>query len=482
MRKTKIIATLGPATDDPSAMHDAIAAGIDAVRLNFSHGTHDTHRQRCQAARETAGKLGRSLAVIADLQGPKIRTGKVANEPVKLERGQHFVITTGDIPGDSKRVSTGYAKLPQEISAGGLILLDDGKIRLRIEEIAGDEIITSVLYGGALSSNKAINIPGARISAPALTEKDHADLHFILSEMQADYIALSFVRSAQDVKQLKEEIMRLGGSANVIVKIEKPQAVERIEEIIFALELGDGLMVARGDLGVECEIRSVPALQKRLLRRADEGGIVSITATQMLESMIEGSMPSRAEASDIFNSILDGTDAAMLSGETAVGRDPAAAIGAMSDIILEAEKYILDNSTTRARATIADDTFELAICKAAAGAAAESKAKGIVALSRSGRTALLMSKVEVPINIPFFALTTFPEAYRKMALYYGVRPVMLPGDWESGGDFWRPVDEALLATGDLHKDDVVVFASGFQLSKGATNVCKIVRLGERQYY
>jgi pyruvate kinase len=482
MRKTKIIATLGPATDDPAAMRTAIAAGIDVVRLNFSHGSHELHRRHCRTAREIAAELGRPLAVMIDLQGPKIRTGPVASGTVRLEQGRRFVITTREVPGDAETISTGYEKLPREIPPGGLILLDDGKIRLRVERIDGDDVVTRVLHGGELTSNKAINIPGARISAPSLTEKDHDDLRFALTEMQVDYVALSFVRRAQDIADLKSAISRLGGDANVVAKIEKPEAVDRIGDILAALELGDALMVARGDLGVECEIRSVPALQKMLLERSDTHGIVCITATQMLESMIAGSMPSRAEASDIFNAILDGTDAAMLSGETAVGCDPAAAVAAMSEIILEAEKYMLTHPSARARAEIKDETFELAICKAAAGAAAEAGAKGIVALTRSGRTALLMSKVEVPVDIPFYALTTLPETFRKMAIYYGVRPVILQKEQGSGDDFWNAVDEALLATGDLKEGDTVVLASGFQVSKGATNVCKIVRLGRHEYY
>jgi len=482
MRKTKIIATLGPATEDPEVLKNTITAGVDVVRLNFSHGTREQHLERCSAARKVANESGCAIAVLADFQGPKIRTGRIENEPALLQRGQRFVITSADTPGDADRVSTGYKPLPSEVREGALILLDDGKIRLKIEAFEGDEIVTRVLQGGPLFSNKAINIPGMQLSALALTEKDRADLAFVLKEMNVDYCALSFVRSPGDVITLKEAIRKHGGGANVIVKVEKPQAVERIGKILSVLELGDGLMVARGDLGVECEVRRVPALQKMLLRRAGELGLICITATQMLESMIEHSMPSRAEASDIFNAILDGTDAAMLSGETAVGRDPARAVAMMAGIILEAEKYMLANPTTRAKAAFEDDTFELAICKAAAAAAVDAHARGIVALTRSGRTALVMSKVEVPVDIPFFALTTQLDTYSKMALYFGVRPILLGEDYEQSEDFWSAVDEALLKTGRLKRGDTVVFASGFQLSSGATNVCKIVRLGEHQYY
>ncbi|HUX06532.1 MAG TPA: pyruvate kinase [Acidobacteriota bacterium] len=482
MRKTKIIATLGPATDDPAALKQMIAAGVNVVRLNFSHGTRELHLARCSAARKVADESGCPIAVLADFQGPKIRTGKIANEPATLTKGERFVITADDVAGDARRVSTGHKSLPSETHEGALILLDDGKIRLQVEAVEGSEILTRVLHGGWLFSNKAINLPGVRLNTPSLTEKDRADLAFAMEEMRVDYCALSFVRSPDDVVSLKDAIREDGGRVNVIVKVEKPQAVERIGEILSVLELGDGLMVARGDLGVECEIRKVPALQKMLLRRADELGLLCITATQMLESMIDGAMPSRAEVSDIFNSILDGTDAAMLSGETAVGRDPAGAVSMMAEIILEAEKYMLANPTTRAKALFEDDTFELAICKAAAGAAADAHARGIVALTRSGRTALVMSKVEVPIDIPFFALTTQTETFSKMALYYGVRPILLGQDFEQSEDFWGAVDGALLQTGELNKGDTVVFASGFQLSRGATNVCKIVRLGEHENY
>ena len=482
MRKTKIIATLGPATDAPGALEAAVGRGIDVVRLNFSHASHAEHLARCDAAREIAAKIGCPLAVLADLQGPKIRIGELASGPILLKDGESFIITTEDVAGDRDRVSTNYKRLNEEVGEGETILLDDGKIRLRVETVAGAEVRTRVEHGGVLQSRKAINLPGTTINAPALTDKDLDDLRFALEELQVEYVALSFVRSPDDIRALKNEIERLGGDVGVIAKIEKPEAVARIDDVIAALELGDGLMVARGDLGVECEIRRVPALQKKILRKADEAGVICITATQMLESMITSPMPTRAESSDVFNAILDGTDAAMLSGETAVGLHPAKAVAAMSEIIREAERYNDTVSGDRARIAYSDETFELAICKAAATAAVDAGAQAIVALTRSGRTALLMSKVEIPSHIPFFAVTADRRTHSRMALYYGVRPLLIDNESEITSELWGAVDAALLATGELEQGDTVVVASGYQIGRGATNVCKIVSLGEHDQY
>jgi pyruvate kinase len=482
MRKTKIIATLGPATDGPDVLAEMIAAGVDAVRLNFSHGTPAEHARRCRAAREAAEGAGRALAVIVDLQGPKLRTGRMRAGPALLENGQKFTITAEDIEGDKERVSCSYPKLPQELKPGDMILLDDGKIRLRVVKTGARDVITEVVSGGILSDHKSINLPGTSISLTSPTEKDLEDLRFAIREIEPDYAALSFVRGSAEIRRLKKAIDRENGRISVIAKIEKPEAIENIEEILAALDLGDGLMVARGDLGVECEIHRVPALQKRLLYRADEAGIVCITATQMLESMVRGPMPSRAEASDIFNAILDGTDAAMLSAETAVGDHPVEAVRQMAAIMAEAECWADGEPNRRARADFHDETFELAICRAACGAAVDADAKAVVALTRSGRTGVILSKVAMSSKIEIFAVTADLNTYRKMALYYGVRPILLPGGVEADRDVWDALDHALLDTGKLRGGDTVVIASGFQQERGATNVCKIVRLGRHEFY
>ena len=327
-----------------------------------------------------------------------------------------------------------------------------------------------------------MNLPGADLALEPLTARDLDDLRFAVDTIEADYVALSFVRRGADITGLKARLAAMGRPVGVVAKIERPEAVDRIDEIFATLELGDGLMVARGDLGVECEIHRVPAIQKALLRQADAAGIVCITATQMLESMMSVPMPSRAEASDVFNAILDGTDVVMLSGETAAGRYPVAAVETMAAVVAEAESWMARGPEQRARADFHDGTFELAICRAAARAAADASARAVVALTRSGRTALLLSKVAPPAQPPIFALTAEPATWTRMALYCGVHPVLLDERPEAPAALWDAADTALTATGALQPDDIVVLVSGFRLARGATNVCKIVRLGRHELY
>jgi len=480
VRKTKIVATLGPATDEAGALAQLIAAGVDVVRLNFSHGEHDEHARRCAAARAAADEAGRPLAVLADLQGPKVRVGRLADGAARLEHGSAVEITTDDVVGDAHRIPCDWAGLPDAVAVGDAILLDDGRLRLEATGRAERSVTAKVVVGGTLRDRKSVNLPGTTLGLPSLTEKDERDLAFAVRDLGADYVALSFVRSGDDVSELKRRLTEYERAPAVIAKIEKPEAVERIEEVFDALEIGDGIMVARGDLGVETELSRVPALQKALIQRADERAMLCITATQMLESMIEAPLPTRAEASDVFNAILDGTDAVMLSAETAVGHHPLAAVETMAEVVAAAEAWLAARPPLRTRADFDDDTFELPICRAAAQAARDARARAVVALTRSGRTAMLLSKVDVPIRTPVFALTAEPATYRRMALYQGIEPVLLPTG--ESAEFWNDVDRALLATGDLSDGDVVVIASGYQLAAGATNVCKIVRLGERELY
>jgi pyruvate kinase len=482
VRKTKIVATLGPATDRDGVLPALIDAGVDVARLNFSHGQQEDHRRRCAEVRRLAGEAGRSVAVLADLQGPKVRVGRVSPGGVELVAGRTVTVTTRDVVGNGRIVPCDWPGLPGAVRPGERIFLDDGRIELEVVRAHGDEVEARVIEGGRLSDRKSINLPGVALDLPSLTDKDLADLRFAVEELDVDFVALSFVRSGADVRSLKARLAELPSRPAVVAKIEKPEAVGRIDEVFAALDLGDGIMVARGDLGVEAGAKNVPALQKRLLRRADELGIVCITATQMLESMVASPTPTRAEASDVFNAILDGTDAAMLSGETAVGGDPVAVVRTMAEIILEAEAWVAEMPPQRLRADFHDDTFELPICRAAAQAAREADARAVIALTRSGRTAVLLSKVDVPAPTPVLALTADPRTFRRMALYHGVRPLLLDRADGSGADLWDRVDRALVASGALHRGDVVVIASGLQHTKGATNVCKIVRLGERDLY
>lgn len=482
MRKAKIVATFGPAIDDPLITESVIRAGVNVVRLNFSHGTHADHKSRCEKVREIALKTGEAVAILADLQGPKIRTGKLRSGPVLLLEGQRFAITTDDILGDENRVSTTYKSLIKECGSGERIFLDDGKIRLQVVEKTETDIVTRVLVGGKLKDNKAINLPGTKISAPCLTEKDIDDLGFAIRELDVEYVALSFVRTADDIRMLKTLIKDQGGDVGIIAKIEKPEALENIEEILNTLEIGDGIMIARGDLGVEVDIWKVPKIQKELVARANNKGLITIVATQMLESMMEEPMPSRAEATDIFNAILDGTDAAMLSGETAAGKNPLSAVMAMDQLIREAEQYATDHNLRKTCPAMNDKSFGLATVRASVAAAEAADARGIVALTRSGKTAFLLSKLSCPPRVPIFALTAEMKSYRKMAILHGVKPTLMKERFDPSTGVWEIVDQALLSTDQLYAGDTLVIASGHRIGPGHTNVCKIVKLGQREFY
>lgn len=482
MRKTKIVATLGPASAATETISRMISAGVNVFRLNFSHADHAFHKLCAERVRQAAREADRSVGILADLQGPKIRTGQLREGSVELVEGQTFTITTERMEGDDTRVSTNYPGLVDDVSPGDLILVDDGKIRLSVKSVQGTEVKTTVVNGGELSARKALNLPGTVVTTPAMTEKDKKDLAFALEQLEVDYVALSFVREASDVELLKRQMQESGVKGRVICKIEKPQAVENFDAILDSLELGDGIMIARGDLGVEVDIEKVPALQKRMINKANKAGMLCITATQMLESMIDDSMPSRAEASDIFNASLDGTDAVMLSGETAIGKHPVEAVRYMGKIIEEAESYEGYLSHSAIEPIFTDHTFGLATVRAACAAAETANAKGLVCLTYSGRTALLMSKLSMPRETPFFAMTANEKTYNRLSLYFGVHPILLDNELEVGTDLWDLIDSALDKSSDLRKGDTVVIASGYKISDGHTNVCKIVKLGHREFY
>jgi pyruvate kinase len=418
MPRAKIVCTLGPATSTAQRIGELIDAGMSVARLNFSHGTHEDHAKILQIVRAEADRRGKAIAALLDLQGPKIRIGKLANGQIELKPGAELTITTENMLGDEHRVSTTYAGLPRDVKAGDQILLDDGYLCLAVTQVAGHDVKTVVVTGGILKNNKGINLPGVDVSAPALSEKDRGDIGFAL-RYGVDYVALSFVRRAEDVLEAKRLLTVDQVSIPVIAKIEKPQALSRLGEIIDA---ADGIMVARGDLGVELGPEKVPLWQKRIIEETNRRGKIVITATQMLESMITQPRPTRAEASDIANAVLDTTDALMLSAETASGLYPIEAVKTMARIIDEIEH----SAYYRANIEVPDIQLAVpanAIAHAAMTAARAMKLKTIVAVSESGGAARLISEYRPEANI--VCLTTDEVTFRRLAMFWGVTAVLI---------------------------------------------------------
>jgi pyruvate kinase len=419
MPRAKIVCTLGPASSTPERVGELIDAGMSVARLNFSHGSHEDHAKMLQVVRAEADRRGKAVAVLLDLQGPKIRVGKFANGQIELKPGAELTITTDtSVVGDEKRVSTTYAQLPNDVKPGDHLLLDDGYLSLAVTDVRDREVKTVVVTGGVLKNNQGINLPGVDVSAPALSEKDRTDIGFALRH-GVDYVALSFVRRPEDVIEAKRLLTVDQVSIPVISKIEKPQALDRLKEIV---EVSDGIMVARGDLGVELGPEKVPLWQKRIIEETNKRGKIVITATQMLESMITQARPTRAEASDVANAVLDGTDALMLSGETASGAHPVEAVRTMARIIDEIEK------SAYYRANIDVSMIELAnsanaIAHAAISAAKAMKLKTIVVVSDSGGAARLVSEYRPEAHL--VCLTTDEVTFRRLALFWGVTPVLI---------------------------------------------------------
>jgi len=472
-RATKIVATLGPASSTQDVLNRMLAAGVDVVRLNFSHGAAADHEERARLVRDAARSLGREVAIMADLQGPKIRIGKLANGKVTLKTGQRFVLDADCELGNEERVGLDYKELPRDVAPGDVLLLDDGLIRLGVESVLGNEITTRVEVGGALSNNKGINRLGGGLTAPALTAKDMDDMKTGVA-IDADYIAISFPKNKEDMYMARQLLRAAGGKALLIAKIERAEAISALEEIIDA---SDGIMVARGDLAIEVGNAAVPGLQKRMLRLARERNKLSITATQMMESMIVNPVPTRAEVSDVANAVLDGTDAVMLSAETAAGRYPVETIEAMSQICVEAEKYDvgeLDHDFFNRTFTRIDQS----VAMAALFTAYHLRVKAIAALTQSGSTALWISRHNC--GCPIFALTPEVASQRKMALYRNVRPLYL----EQGADrdqVLRAAEDLLLEKGQVQRGDLIVLTIGEPMGKsGGTNAMKIVRVGEHR--
>jgi pyruvate kinase len=430
VRRVKIVATLGPSTDGLEP--DLVRAGLDVARLNFSHGTQADHARRAAAVREAARALGRCVAIMQDLQGPKIRVGAlVGGGPVQLREGQELTISTHDVMGTSERVGCTYPQLARDVKAGDRILLDDGKIRLTVMDSGDGEVKARVEEGGPLGEHKGINLPGVAVSAPAVTDKDRADMAFGLQELGVDYVALSFVRSADEVRAAHELMRSLGRTAPIVVKLEKGEAIDNLDAII---QVADAVMVARGDLGVELAPETVPMLQKRIIQRANHRGIPVITATQMLESMITEETPTRAEATDVANAVWDGSDAVMLSAETAAGQHPLLAIKMMDRIVRAAESSdVMPSQVGRGR----DERprgYAAAVTHAARVLAEDLDASAIVGITQSGLTAELLSRGRG--RVPIFAFSPDEEVARRLALWWGVIPVhyQLAHDLESNID------------------------------------------------
>jgi pyruvate kinase len=418
MRRAKIVCTIGPACNTETAMRELMRAGMDVARLNFSHGTHADHLAIIQRLRKIAAEEQRTICILQDLQGPKIRTGQLKDHtPVQLESGSKIIITPREIPGDAHTLSTTFKTLARDVQPGSRILLSDGKIELSVSAIAGDDVECFVVNGGMLGEHQGINIPGAILSIPALTEKDLDDLAFGL-ENHVDAVAISFVRTAGDLRIVRQAIGDHQANVFVIAKLEKPQAIEHLEEIFNET---DGVMVARGDLGVEVPPEKVPVLQKHIIKRAQQRRIPVITATQMLESMIESPRPTRAEASDVANAIFDGTDAVMLSGETASGKYPREAVAMMARIITEAESHCLPEQRRHRREDVHKNTISEAVCDAVSHAAEDLDMRAIAIYTESGNTARILSKHRP--KAPVYAFSHVDTVVNRTNLFWGVHPV-----------------------------------------------------------
>jgi pyruvate kinase len=468
-RHSKIVCTIGPASRSPRIIERLLRAGMDVARLNFSHGSHADHANSITLLRAAANQIHKPIAILADLQGPKIRTGALAGStPVVLRAGQKFVITTARILGDSTRVSTVFKPLPREVHRGDRILLSDGLIELRVQRVRGREVICEVVNGGALGEHKGINLPGVKLRVPALTAKDRTDLLFALKH-GANYIAVSFVRRPEDVSLAKTLVRRAGRDTPVIAKLEKPEAIENLEAI---LRVADGVMVARGDLGVEMNPERVPVVQKAIIKRAREFRRPVITATQMLESMTENPRPTRAEASDVANAIFDGSDAVMLSAETATGKYPVEAVSMMARIIEEAEASITEfpRPAPQERLKVAETVAEL-VCHASR----ELHMKLIAVFTHSGFTARLISRYR-PL-VPIIAFSPEVETRRRMALIWGVRPRSIP-DVRKVDGLAAVAEKRLLEERLARKGDVIGIVAGTPMGiRGTTNFMKFHVIG-----
>ena len=469
MRRAKIVCTMGPAVESIEKVSELIRAGMNVARLNLSHGGYEEHQNRLDLVRAEAARIKQPVAIMVDLQGPKIRLGRFENGPHELMRGDTFTITTDEIAGDKSRVSTTYKGLPGDCRAGDLILIDDGKVTVQVIEVKCSDVITKVIEPGFVSNNKGINLPGVAVSVPAMSEKDIEDLRWGL-KAGADFIALSFVRSAKDIDDVYKVMDEVGHRIPVIAKIEKPQAVDNLEEIVLAF---DGIMVARGDLGVEMPIEDIPLVQKRCITLARENAKPVIVATQMLDSMINNSRPTRAEATDCANAVLDGADALMLSGETSVGAFAIEAVSTMARIIEKTEKEALHlipalqhNPKTKGGA----------ITKAATEVGLTIGAQVLAAFTKSGDSARRMSRLRSPI--PILALTPDTATYNQMALTWGVEPLLTPLVTTTD-EMVKQVDTILIESKRVAVGELIMIVAGSPPGiPGSTNAMRVHKVGD----
>ena len=472
MRKAKILITLGPASREPQIIEKLIAAGANGVRINMSHGTHEEKTQDIERARAAAAKLGRPIAVLVDLSGPKIRTGELKDDqPVKLTPGSLFTITTRSVAGDERQVSTNYADLPRVVQPGARMLLDDGALSLLVESATDTDVICKVIDGGMLGERKGINLPGVALPIASLTDKDIVDLKWAV-EQNADYIALSFVRRASDCEHAKRLIKEAGGRAPLIAKIEKAEAIDHLDDIIAA---ADGVMVARGDLGVETSVELVPVYQKRIIERSIQASKMVITATQMLQSMVSSPRPTRAEASDVANAVWDGTDCVMLSNETAMGDYPDAAVAMMARIIESAETG-KEPSEDNLRRWLGKQSGRVsrALCEAAAFAADEMGTKVTAVFTASGLMARRLSSIRHDQRI--IALTHRPEVMSELSLIWAVEPLLIKHA-PSTEEMLKVGEQRLLEAGLVEKGDVIVIMAGRLSGLGLSSSVSISTVG-----
>ena len=473
LRKTKIVATLGPSSSDPATLARMIEAGVDVVRMNFSHGTASEHAARVANVKSIARNLGRTVGILVDLQGPKIRIGKFKDGKITLQVGDKFILDAKCTIGDGDRVGLDYKELPQDVVPDDILLLDDGRIEFHVVTVKGDQVHCVVIRGGVLSNNKGINRKGGGLTAPALTEKDIADIQ-TAADLQCDFLAVSFPRSGADMRHARDLMREAGGTAMLIAKIERAEAIAALDEI---LDASDAIMVARGDLAVEVGDAVVPALQKRMIRAARLKNKAVITATQMMESMISSPVPTRAEVSDVANAAIDGTDAVMLSAETAAGQFPVEAVEAMVRVLIEAEKEKLDVLDRRAQTHADSSGVEGAIAHAAIFTAGHLPVRAIAALTHSGKTALLMSRMNA--DVPIYALSPSIETRRKVTLFRGVYPVRFKHATVDPEEIMNLAQEDLLKREAVNTGDLIVLTIGEPIGKpGGTNTMKIIRIGD----
>lgn len=476
-RRAKIVATIGPATHNERMIRELIQAGMNVARINFSHGTHSDHAESINRIRKASILLNQPVTILQDLQGPKIRTGELKNGSVEIKAGQQLTLTTKKVPGDKNTVSVDYEDLPHSVKPGGRILLDDGNLELEVTSIGKDYVDTQVVLGGILKPNKGVNLPGARLSVQSLTEKDKTDLIFGL-EQGVDAIALSFVRSTLDIARLKQEIACIASDridTPIIAKLERPEALDNLHEIIHSV---DGVMVARGDLGVEMTPEEVPIAQKEIIQMANRHTKLVITATQMLESMINNPRPTRAEASDVANAVFDGSDALMLSGETAVGKYPIKVIEMMDAIIRQAEQHILEwgPGKTILSADVPHDDA-LFITRAASELAHDRDVAAIAVFTSSGRTARMMSKGRP--GVPILAFTPNERTYQRMSMMWGVNPHLVPHA-ETVEVMLTHVEAAIIASTKLQPGQEVVLIAGFPIgAMRPANFALLHTIGQR---